>query len=315
MPSNKFTPTQLKSREAIIAKLFDLRGDFKSNTKDLEMFLRNEIADNGLPCLLGHIRLCGVIPEKIKHDSSEEKLYAKYTDIVVSLAYEYIGFNSEVLAGRGNTADVVCTTTDYSFVVDAKAHRQSRTAKNQKDYKISSLNDWKHGNDYAILVGPYNQYPSKESQIYQSAGQYDVCIFSYTHLAMMVQYAAIISQDSAKELLRGILESVSDIEISQSAPRYWGAISTAMLNFDDTMQNIWDEEKAFLSESVELAAEELAHHDVFEYNRIWSCSGDDAKAELCRLKNLQRVDRQATNCQQLPAAVKYVNNNMFFEMD
>ena len=36
--------------------------------------------------VLDHLRLCAAIPESYGHDSSEEKLYSKYTDAVISVA-------------------------------------------------------------------------------------------------------------------------------------------------------------------------------------------------------------------------------------
>ena len=34
---------------------------------------------------------CGVIPESFNHDSTEEKLYSKYTDVLLAKALEYLG--------------------------------------------------------------------------------------------------------------------------------------------------------------------------------------------------------------------------------
>ena len=100
--------------------------------------LSNEYYISGLEeSLLDHIRLCGTIPETYIHDSSEEKLYSKYTDILLGSIFNVMGFQSTVLSQRSDAADVECTTIDlnYSFVADAKAFRMSRTAKNQKDFK------------------------------------------------------------------------------------------------------------------------------------------------------------------------------------
>lgn len=41
----------------------------------------------------------------------------------------------------------------------------SRTAKNQKDFKINSLSKWKEDCEFSILCSPYFQYPKKTSQI------------------------------------------------------------------------------------------------------------------------------------------------------
>jgi len=47
----------------------------------LEKELEAEIKKNGVPSLIDHLRLCGNIPESYGHDTSEEKLYSKYTEL------------------------------------------------------------------------------------------------------------------------------------------------------------------------------------------------------------------------------------------
>ena len=63
----------------------------------------------------------------------------------------------------------------------------SRTAKNQKDFKINSLNNWRGNSDYAILCNPYFQYPKKASQIYSQSMNYNVCLFSWEHFIFLIK--------------------------------------------------------------------------------------------------------------------------------
>lgn len=131
----------------------------------------------------------GTIPERIEHDSTEEKLYSKATDIVLSRSFFELGLKSKVLTERANSADVLAESIfhNYSLVGDAKAFRLSRTAKNQKDFKVKSMNDWRGDeNDYAVLVAPYNQYPSTASQIYSQALTVNVCLLSWEHLYFLL---------------------------------------------------------------------------------------------------------------------------------
>jgi len=109
------------------------------------------------------LREIGTIPESIDHDSTEEKLYAKASDAVLSKAFQQLGLKSKVLAERGDSADVIAESPihGYTLVADAKAFRLSRTAKNQKDFKIVALSGWRKDSDYAVLCSPYFQYPSK----------------------------------------------------------------------------------------------------------------------------------------------------------
>jgi type II restriction enzyme len=97
--------------------------------------------------LLDHLRLCGNIPESYAHDSSEEKLYSKYTDCLLSEIFKFIGLRSIILKERSDTADVEAFAKNYSFVADAKSFRLSRTAKNQKDFKIQAMD----GNEASLM--------------------------------------------------------------------------------------------------------------------------------------------------------------------
>lgn len=92
----------------------------------------------------------GIIPESIKHDSTEEKLYSKASDIVLAKAFHELGLKSMVLKERADCADVTAKSLlhNYSMVADAKTFRLSRTAKNQKDFKVKAMVDWRGDNDY-----------------------------------------------------------------------------------------------------------------------------------------------------------------------
>jgi hypothetical protein len=138
---------------------------------------------------LALIQDIGAIPESIAHDSSEEKLYAKVADILLAKALHDLGLQASVTRERANCADVLARSRHhgYSLVADAKAFRLSRTAKNQKDFKVKSLSGWRTDNDYAVLVAPYYQYPRTSSQIYGQALDEDVCLFSWEHLALLLR--------------------------------------------------------------------------------------------------------------------------------
>lgn len=129
----------LARRQYWITELSRLSGDFGVDSERLEQGLGQEIKAEGASALLGHLRLCGAIPEKYGHDSSEEKLYSKYTDVVIQQTFVAIGCTGIVLRERADVADVECVCDNFSFVADAKAFRLSRTAKNQKDFKIQAM--------------------------------------------------------------------------------------------------------------------------------------------------------------------------------
>jgi type II restriction enzyme len=131
----------------------------------------------------------GAIPEDIGHDSSEEKLYAKASDMVLAKCFQELGLRSTVNKERANCADVVAKSQfhHYSLVGDAKSFRLSRTAKNQKDFKVKSMVDWKGDNDYSVLVCPYYQYPKSKSQIYGQALNGNVNLFSWEYFSILLE--------------------------------------------------------------------------------------------------------------------------------
>jgi hypothetical protein len=171
-----------------IEEIVKISGRFGDDTSRIEEELASEIKRDGAAALLDHLALCGSIPEHYRHDSSEEKLYSKYTDALLAAVFRYIGLTSLVIGERADAADVEAVGSDISLVGDAKAFRLSRTAKNQKDFKIEAMHGWKRGKPHAMVVCPIYQLPARSSQIYQQAIARNVCIFTYSHLAVLVGF-------------------------------------------------------------------------------------------------------------------------------
>jgi type II restriction enzyme len=130
----------------------------------------------------------GSIPEDIAHDSSEEKLFSKASDIVLAKCFHELGYKAEVIKERANCADVSAKSLfhNYTLVGDAKSFRLSRTAKNAKDFKVTSMASWRGTNDYAVLVCPYYQYPKSKSQIYGQALDNNITLFSWEYLSILL---------------------------------------------------------------------------------------------------------------------------------
>jgi hypothetical protein len=190
--------------EKLIDYIFSLHGvKFQDATQKISEYV-NGMADDEF---IGIVREIGIIPECIEYSSTEEKLYSKSSDIVLARCFKMLGLNSKALGERGNSADVLAESIsgyNYSLVADAKCFRLSRTAKNQKDFKISNLSDWRGSeNEYAVLVAPYFQYPKKESQIYSKALMDNVCLLSWEHIYIMLKY-------NVKEDTSFTLESIWD---------------------------------------------------------------------------------------------------------
>ncbi len=85
------TNEQVENRKYWVDNLSRLSGNFGVDTERIEQELRQEVQDYGIVSLLGHLRLCGAIPESYGSDTSEEKLYSKYTDAVIREAYTAMG--------------------------------------------------------------------------------------------------------------------------------------------------------------------------------------------------------------------------------
>ena len=281
------TKQDIEGRSYWIEEISRLSGSFGVSSDRLERKVSDEIQQRGITALLGHLRLCGAIPEGYGHDSTEEKLYSKYTDIVIHEAYTVMGFKSMVLKERADTADVECTCNGYSFVADAKAFRLSRTAKNQKDFKVQAMDSWKHGSPFAMVVSPVYQLPSRTSQIYQQAATRSVCISTYTHLAVLVRYAELAGQSNAIALLHDVFKSVEVMNPSKDAGAYWQTVNRAFLNPDPRIAGIWKEEKIASVDSVKVAQEEALQYLADERRRIMKLSRDEAIREILAWRNLE----------------------------
>ncbi len=130
----------------------------------------------------------GAIPEDVGHDSTEEKLYTKASDILLAKSLMEMNLEVQVLTQRADCADVIAQSHyhRYSLVGDAKAFRLSRTARNAKDYKVTSMAKWRGNSEYSVLVCPYFQYPKNNSQIYKEALDDNISLFSWEYLYILL---------------------------------------------------------------------------------------------------------------------------------
>ena len=263
-----------------------LGGTFDENSNSVITMLREEVAEQGIKALLEHLQICGAVPEHYGRDSSEEKLYSKYTDAVVSEALNAIGLQSIVIRERADSADVQATGDEYSLVADAKAFRLSRTAKNQKDFKIEALSDWRGDSDFALVVCPIYQLPFRTSQIYQQAINRNVCILSYSHLASLVGLVKSQGTPSATRGLSIILNRVSVLQPNKSASAYWIGINEGLIQALGDDRALWTQEKVASQEGLSIAKWGSIMYLRRERERLLGLSHIEAINELVRISGI-----------------------------
>ena len=302
--------TKIISEEAVInrniwvEKIEKLNGVFATNSGLIEEELSIELENNGLDSLLNHLRLCGNIPESYGHDTSEEKQYSKYTDALLCFAYKSMGLKSIIISERADVADVEGFGKDFSFVADAKAFRISRTAKNQKDFKVQAMDKWKHGKKNAMVVSPIYQLPTRTSQIYEQAISRNVCVFSYSHLALLVRYANEVSKVKSESLLFEIFETIPALNPTKNSVDYWLAVNKTMLSHSKSISELWHDEKLAIKETIEIGKKEALIFLASERERMVNLSHKDALKELLKMSKLDSKIK----------AIEKINSNNLFDI-
>jgi len=203
------------NRTDIIDVIFEL-ADNPQGFDEIEQ----EISESSEEIINNNLVDCGVLPEVFSHNSSEEKLWAKYSDILISESFSHLGLDSEVLGARGNSADVLAKTDNYSLVADAKTFRLSRTSKNQKDFKVEALDNWRRDKNYSVLVAPLFQYPSTHSQVFSQAIKRNVTLFSYIHLRFLLERDEIPNLEKIWNI-GNLLKEENEEESYNLAQPYW----------------------------------------------------------------------------------------------
>ena len=277
----------IERRAYWVGEIRKLSGKFGEDSSRLEKELQAEIKTHGEAAIIAHLRLCGDIPESYDHDSSEEKLYSKYTDSLLCESFKAIGMRSLVLSERADAADVEAFAGGYSFVADAKAFRLSRTAKNAKDFKVQAMDGWKRGKPHAMVVCPIYQLPTKSSQIYEQASTRNVCVFTYSHLAMLVSYSKLDGKLKAEKLLESIFKAITIMNPTKDAIQYWSSVNGTMLDFSKKLADLWKAEKQAAVESIAIAKNEALTFLAKEREKIMRMSHEEALLELVRVRKLE----------------------------
>ncbi len=237
----------------------------------------------------------GSIPEDIGHDSTEEKLYAKVSDILLAKSLIEMNLEATVLTQRADCADVVAQSHyhRYSLVGDAKAFRLSRTARNAKDYKVNSMVIWKGDSEYAVLVCPYFQYPKRNSQIYKEALSGNIALFSWEYLYILLKEGIRESSSinlSALWNQSGIISKTTTVSNSKSC-----FLNQQNQNISKILKITPEKFYEYFNSVKELIVErgntEIQYYEQ-EIERVKQLNREEAIAEL--LRNLKLESKIAT---------------------
>lgn len=284
---NDFIEKAKARRKYWVDEIEVVSGEFGKNSERIEQEITEEIKRENNLVVVDHLRLCGVIPEKYSHDSSAEKLYSKYTDVLLTMAFRSLGMKSNIFTERADAADVEAFGNGFSLVADAKAMRLSRTAKNQKDFKVEAMAKWKYGKPYGIVVSPLYQLPSKQSQIYFQATTRDVCLLSYSHLAVLVALSQAESPEVAEVALQEILQSVGQMNPTKDAQGYWQTINKTLLAQSTSVRELWAMEKLANQAAIDYSKAEALTFLAEERERISRLSHDEAIKQLIHAHNIE----------------------------
>jgi type II restriction enzyme len=159
------------------------------------------------------------------------------------------------------------------------------------------MDGWRNGLDFAAVVCPIYQLPSRSSQIYQQAIARNVCILSYSHLAALVGLAGKRGKAVATNGLGSVLRSVSLLHPSKNATDYWAGINGALVAAVEHDMDLWTAEKKASLAGLDLAKNEALTYLRTERNRLLGLSHEEALAELIRasgldsrIEQVERVD-------------------------
>jgi hypothetical protein len=215
----------------------DLASDDSTTFSEAGMSLEDNL--RGLPqeSVYHHLARAGAIPESVGQNSTKEKLYAKYCDVIFAEGMSHLGFEAEALDARGDEGDVDAVGDNYKVVGDAKAFRLSRTATNQKDFKVEALNEWAGSAEYSCLLCPLYRYPNTRSQIYSQSIRYGVTLLSYTHLAFMVDNSSGLTTDDWET----VWKECSTLNSGKDAPEYWQSIDQTIVGVTGKQESDWSD--------------------------------------------------------------------------
>jgi hypothetical protein len=170
-----------------------------------EHYLSDQFSDEQF----SHLLACsGFIPDLYPSDSSEETLYTKLIEVMVSNWAIRMGYHSKYLKEKSSYEDVNITIGDKVIVCDAKSFRlgRSQAAPNVKDFlKLEDIRKWL--GRYTNKLGGLVTYPDthewatgSDAYLYCSTKSCPTVMLPYIYLAMILHYKSNFETDRLIEL-------------------------------------------------------------------------------------------------------------------
>jgi len=230
----------------------------------------------------------GILPEFFDHDSSEEKIWSKYSDIMLAKSLIFLGLDAEVIRMRGNSADVFAKSKKYTIVGDAKCFRLSRTAKNQKDFKVKALDDWRRADTYALLLSPLYQYPLDRSQIYAQAISRNVTLLSYTHMKLLIDCSFELDLKSLWEVGNKLAKEYTTAD-QQRGSIYWKEVDKVVCEITGASKDKLTEYKLYeVNKTKEIGREGITYWE----NKIKEFSFLSKEEAIKMLIKSQKIEQK-----------------------
>lgn len=191
----KYYKTNEVFETAIISKEFDIHLEGLSNEQIIDYLIYSIY-----------------IPDEYKHDSSEETIFTKLIEVLVSHLFNRIGLHSEYITTKSGREDVAIyfkENKEEVVVSDVKTFRLGRSqhAPNVKDFvKPSDFeSEWArhHTSCFGgLIVFPRTHEWTKGSQVYTycSNPEFPILMLSFTHLALLLKYKSNYNKYELKQL-------------------------------------------------------------------------------------------------------------------
>ena len=120
----------------------------------------------------------------------------------------------------------------------------------------------------------------------------NVCIFSYSHLAVLARLVDTEGTYVVIDLLHEVFRTVKAMNPSKDANTYWQALSRTMLDYGGPVGDLWRTEKIAIIESIHIPKEIARSFFASEREAILRLSHEEAIKKLIEMRKID--SRMAT---------------------